>query len=582
MKNKKIFIIFLIALLVILFIIFYQKSNNLTDLSSSNKVETIDIEIDKDNGDEDIDWSKYEEKEYSLTKSLEITEGGIYTLTGNIENGLITINTSDDVKLILDNVNIINSEGPAIYVKEANNTVIELVNENYLEDGNTYEGYDADVIGTIFSHDDLIIEGSGTLKIKSNNEDAIVSKDDLKIKSGTFSINSKDDGIRGKDSVYILDGIFDIVANGDGIKSTNDTDETKGFILIENGIFNIESLLDGISAESKLLIETGTFNIKTGGGSANSSSSNEEWGKWGMKEMHPSKTEDTESAKGLKTIDNLVIKGGSFTFDTSDDSIHSNSKIGIISGTFNISSGDDGIHADDELIIDNGNITINKSYEGIEAANIVINNGSISLTSSDDGINVAGGNDSSSFGRPGENSFSDESNYVLTVNDGNIYINASGDGIDVNGFAYINGGNIKIDGPTNSGNGALDYDKVFEVNSGSLLAGGADGMTQSISNSSKYKCLDISFNNIYGSEDIISIEDKEGNVIATYQSDKEYSSLVIANSLLEKGKEYIIKVNEIEYDTITISDNITSHGNTRGENMNPSGMRPEMGMRPKM
>ena len=39
-------------------------------------------------------------------------------------------------------------------------------------------------------------------------------KDDLKIVSGNYKINSQDDGIRGKDSVYIQNGTFDITTGG--------------------------------------------------------------------------------------------------------------------------------------------------------------------------------------------------------------------------------------------------------------------------------------------------------------------------------------------------------------------------------
>lgn len=571
MKNKKTFFLGIGILLIILIWIgiFYLNSNKELNngKASNNTTDSIDINLNTDDGDEKIDWSNYQDTDYQLTKSITITDDGIYNLTGTINDGLIKINTEGNVKLILNNVNITNSKGPAIYVENASDVIIELAtnSDNYLEDGSSYSGYEVDVIGTIFSHDDITFQGSGSLEVVSNNEDAIVSKDDLKIINGNYKITSKDDGIRGKDSVYIQNGIFTINSSGDGIKSTNDTESDKSYILIENGSFEITSTLDAIDSQTKLLIQNGTFNITTGGGSGNSSSS-DSWGRWGS-----SNSSNSESAKGIKTGDNLVIENGTFEFNTSDDAIHCNNYVGIKSGTFNISSGDDGIHADTELIIDGGNINISKSYEGLEAAKVTINNGTIHVVSSDDGINIAGGNDSSATGRPGQNSYSDNTDNILTINGGNIYVNATGDGIDINGSSYITGGNIKVDGPTSDFNGTLDYDRTFEVSGGILVAGGSSGMLQSCSSSSSIYNIVIVFENNYDSGDIIKIIDSLNNEIASYESSKAYSSLVVASSKFQKGKEYTIKVNGEEYETFTISDITTTIGDYRGMGGMPGG-----------
>lgn len=580
MKNKKkIFIIsFIIIIVIVSLIIFMLHKKTLVNEIDSNTLENINMEIDTDDGDEDIVWSDYEKREIVLDKSLTITEGGIYNLSGTIENGLIKVNTSDDVKLVLKNVNITNNSGPAIYIESANNTLIYLEegSTNTLIDGVSYTSFEEDVNGTIYSKDDLVFDGTGTLTIKANYEDGIVSKDDLKIIDGNFSIDSKDDGIRGKDSVYIIDGSFNIVSGGDAIKSSNDTDDQKGFVKIENGNFNIESTLDGIQAETKMLIQNGKFNIITGGGSVNSSTSNS-WGDWRKEPMNYQDTSNvTESAKGIKAGDNLVIEGGEFIFDTSDDSIHSNNYVGIKNGNLTISSGDDGIHADTELIIDGGNINIEKSYEGIESAKITINGGNINLVSSDDGINVAGGNDSSSLGgRPGQNNFNNNSDNILTINSGNIYVNASGDGIDVNGSGYVNGGSIVVDGPSDSGNGALDYDGEFVVNGGSLLAGGSSGMSQGVSNNSKQYNVTIFFSSNLSSNTKVIIVDSNGNEVISYTGSKSFSSLIISSDKFVKGQTYIIKVNDSEYDRFTISNITTTIGNSMGGGMQkPNGMKP--------
>ena len=100
-----------------------------------------------------------------------------------------------------------------------------------------------------------------------------------------------------------------------------------------------------------------------------------------------------------------------------------------------------------------GNVTINTNdyvkliLNWVEITNndgpaITIDNGQISIIASDDVTNVAGGSDSSSLNRLGENNFDTNTSYILTINDVYIYVNADGDGLDSNGKIIINGGTL--------------------------------------------------------------------------------------------------------------------------------------------
>ena len=468
------FVVLVLVLGIIIYNKFLKNINNDT-------VDDIKVKLDTSDDYESINWDNYDVSEVNLTKSLKIDEDGIYKLSGSLNGGNITINTNGNVKLILDGVNIKSNNGPAIMVENAKNVVIYLneSSENYLENSSSFSGLDEDVDGVIYSKDDLIFEGDGTLSVKSNYKDGIVGKDDVRIVSGNFNIVSEDDGIRGKDSVYIIDGNFNITSKGDAIKSTNTTDSAKGFIFIQNGKFEIDATLDGIQAETSMLIENGEFNITTGDGYTNQSGK-DTWGMWGS-----NNSSDSESAKAIKAGVNLVIKGGEFVISSSDDSIHSNGSVGISGGNFDISSGDDGIHADEKIVIDGGNINVRESYEGIEGSNIVINGGNISVKSRDDGINVAGGNDESGMNRPGQNNFKSTSNNKLVVNGGTIYVDASGDGIDSNESVYVYSGVIFVDGPQYGANGALDADGEFVMDGGTLIAVGYRDMFNGLSSNSK-------------------------------------------------------------------------------------------------
>lgn len=232
-------------------------------LLNAYKPGDIGSKIDIDNGDQKINWDRYQTIDVELTDDYTINQSGIYHLTGNLPDGEITINAlGGDIKLILDNVSISNSNGPAITCLATDDLVIELVGDNYLSDGSTYSSsYDEDVNGVIYSKGDLTFQGEGSLKLTANYQDAIVGKDDVKIKSGTYDITSVDDGIRGKDSVYIVSGYFNINSKSDAIKSTNADDISKGFILIEDGMINITAGDDGIHAIQELIIEGGNIDI---------------------------------------------------------------------------------------------------------------------------------------------------------------------------------------------------------------------------------------------------------------------------------------------------------------------------------
>ncbi len=551
----------LISLGIILFIIvgifvYYFILRNNTNVSSNG---VIDTKIGATIKDDDIDWSKYKSSNILLNnESITIDSDGVYYLSGSIVDGNVVINTSGNVKLVLDNVTITNSSGPAIYIKNANMVVISTSSDsvNTLSDGSTYSSsYDSDVEGAIYSKDDLVLEGDGSLVINGNMGDGIVGKDNIKINSGTYRITSSDDGIRGVDSIYIVSANMDINALGDGIKSTNENDSCLGYVKIINGSFNVVAGNDGIQAESKLLIDNGTFNITTGGGASNSSNKSSSF----------NRSVSSDSAKGIKAGDNIVISNGSFELNTLDDAIHSNNYILISGGSYSILSLDDGVHADSNLVIDDGNICISKSYEGLEANNITINGGDISITSSDDGINAAGGSDGSSTNRSGASpNMSYSSNAMIIINSGNIVINANGDGIDSNGSIYVNGGNIYVNGPEDDGNGALDYDGDFVITGGEIIAISSSGMAQGIGNNSTQYGMLVYLSNTYDNGSVISIRDSNGEEIISYTSMKSFSSIVFSSDKLTKGNVYSVYINDSLYTSVTINDINTVSGRQMG------------------
>ncbi len=241
----------------------------------------------------------------------------------------------------------------------------------------------------------------------------------------------------------------------------------------------------------------------------------------------------TQSTKGIKSTDDLTITGGSISINCADDAIHSNSNCTIQSGSFSIYAGDDALHADNTLTISGGDISVLSSYEGIEASDINIIGGNILITSSDDGLNASDGS-SSGGGFGGGFAASDVS---IVVSGGSTIVNAQGDGIDSNGTVGLSDGTLVIFGPTNGGNGALDYQVSFEVTGGTLLAVGSAQMAQSVS-SSAFGVLNFNANT--NADTIIQIADENSNEIFCFKSPKNFQNVIFTSPQIESSKIYTI------------------------------------------
>ena len=322
--------IVLILTLVIAFVINIEKENNL--------VVDLNNDIALDNSDAKIDWSKYQTVDVELSESFTVSQSGTYHLTGALSDGMVSVDAGvNDVRLLLDNISLNHSSGPAIACYSAKNLVIELVGENYIGDGVTYDSsLDEDMNGAIYSKADLIFQGEGSLWLTSNFQDAIVGKDDVKFNGGHYIINAADDGIRGKNSVYVMDGEFTINSVGDGIISTNSIDRDKGFVLIENGRFYIDVGDDGIRADHKLRIDGGIINI-------------------------------SRSYEGLEA-QVIAINGGEISVNANDDGINAGNK-----------SSDAQVDTSCVLSVNDGSVYINSSGDGVDSNGYIYFNGGTTI-----------------------------------------------------------------------------------------------------------------------------------------------------------------------------------------------------------
>ena len=499
---------------------------------------------------------------------ITITAEGNYIIRGTLDNGSITVNCDkkEKVRLILDNAEINSSSDAAIYVAQADKVFITLAegSKNTLSSAGFSSAAESSVDGAIFSKDDLTINGSGELEVKSS-ANAIISKNDLVITGGVFDLDSGNHALAGKDSVSIRDAKMTIKSGKDGIHAENNDDETLGSLYIMDGEFSISSDGDGISAAAELQIDSGSFDIVSGGGSEGRSES---------------------SCKAIKAVGDIALNNGTFSLNSADDAVHTDAAVDVTGGSFEIKTGDDAFHSGDVLSITAGLISISDSYEGLEALSIDISGGDITLVSSDDGLNAAGGNDESGFGgHHGGDMFGQYSDSYISISGGTLRVNAGGDGIDSNGAINVSGGATYISGPTSSGNSALDYGSGATVKGGIFLAAGSQQMAMGFTNAEEQGAALLNVGQ-QAAGTVVKLCDTSGAELINWTADKEFSSIVFTCPEMQQGGSYTLycgdKATEFTLDSLiygsqgfggmgSFGGGMGGHGGGHGDMMPPEG-----------
>ncbi len=252
------------------------------------------------------------------------------------------------------------------------------------------------------------------------------------------------------------------------------------------------------------------------------------------------------SEHGLSGKDSVRIAAGTINITCGEDAIHADNDEDdtkgycyICGGTITIAAGDDGIHASSDLIIDDGDIDITESYEGLEGLAVYVNGGTIDLVASDDGINAAGGTDESQYGAGGGGDmFATTDGALISINGGTLNIDATGDGIDSNGDVEVTGGTTYVSGPTNDGNGALDYNGSATISGGIFVATGTTGMAQTFGSDSTQGSIMIASSGSEGST--ITLTDSDGNEILSQTAGKTYTCVIVSCPEITDGETYTL------------------------------------------
>ncbi len=312
---------------------------------------------------------------------ITITDGGVYLISGTLDDGRIRIHSDGKVQLVLDNASLSCSDFAPVYVQQAKKCFLTLAegSENYISDGKTYAYAQEDDVqpdAAIFSTDSLTINGSGTLHISGSCNAGIACKDDIVITGGTLDITAVGNGIKGKDYVAIADGDITIQAGADGIKASNATDAGCGYVYVQGGNITIDAQDDGIQAETEAIIQGGEFSISAGGDGIHAES---------LADFKGGTIQILKSGEGIEAA-SIHVSNGTLSVNASDDG-------------FNVSDGTEqgamGVYSEGcALLISGGSVYVNADGDGLDSnGTMLISGGTVIVDGpSNDGNGALDGN----------------------------------------------------------------------------------------------------------------------------------------------------------------------------------------------
>lgn len=267
--------------------------------------------------------------------TVKITDEGCYILSGSLEGTVIVdAEKTDKVQLVLSGARISCKSSAAIYVKQAKKVFLTLAedSDNALSNGGSFTAIDqSNIDAVVFSKDDLTLNGSGRLSLSSPAGHGIVSKNDLAVCGGDWSISAGRHGLCGDDSVRIGGGSVNITAGKKGIKAESE-EADKGYICITGGAVTVSSEKDALSATGEVLIAGGAVSLN-------------------------------RCSEGIEAP-RIELRFGAVSINAGDDGINASSDKGsdcavlISGGALTINAGGDGIDSNGALLISGGAISI--------------------------------------------------------------------------------------------------------------------------------------------------------------------------------------------------------------------------------
>ncbi|MBO5551977.1 MAG: carbohydrate-binding domain-containing protein [Lachnospiraceae bacterium] len=514
---------------------------------------------------------------YTYDGDVYISAAGRYVLSGKLDDGSIVIDAYDSSKvyLMLDGVDITCSDDAGLKVEQADKVFVTLAegSDNTVTSGAEYsdEALKDEVTGAVFAHDDLTVNGSGSLTVTAGYKHGIVGKDDVIITGGTIAVNAPADGIRANDSLRIANADITVEAGDDGIVINHED----GYFYMESGSLNVTGGGDGFHAAGDVTVAGGDITISAADDGIHSDTAFSITG---------GKLTISGSYEGIEAV-TIDIAGGDTVIYSQDDGINANGGSGDM---FGMGGGPGGMGGPGGGF--GGMRDGSASRNGVSGnrmdrrfAEEVSKNGAVS----DPG--TAGRTDAAPAASGSENSAEDvsdeaeEETYVHISGGSLTIINESGqdaDGIDSNGDLIITGGTVRVSLVNNGNNSALDYASesggVAEISGGTLIACGNYSMAEQFDSSSSQVSFLYTYSEGAEAGTTVALEDVYGNVIMSYEVPQAFSSMNMSCPELKVGETYLVVIGD-KVEEITLEEVSASYGDAAsggfGGRMNFGGMQ---------
>ena len=553
-----------------------------------------------------------------------ITEAGTYVITGSGTDVQVVVDAPEDaaVQIVLNGVvlthsktapiNVISGEKVTITLAEGTENQIKDTRAAYVEDETEASAASEDELieAAVFSEVDMVINGSGKLVVEAGFDDAIRTKDDLKLISGTYQVTSQDDAFVGKDSISIRDGEYTVNALGTAFKSNNSDDLEKGFVVVDGGTFDLTATEgDGFHGEFVLVIndcqalirecEEGleAMNIIINGGDIELTSTDD-----GVNISEAEDYMDTFGADLETTQEAAQGQMPSGEIPTGQDGEVPELPEGMEAGQMpqgEAPTGQDGEVPELPEGMEAGQMPQGEAPtgqngeapelpEGMEAgqmpqgeAPIGQNGEAPELPEGMEAGQMPEGMQQGQMPADGGTAQTDTAvDHIpgaLIINGGTLKVTAEGDGLDSNGDILIAGGTTIVCGPTSADNGSLDYADTFNMTGGVLAIAGNQGMEQSITSSS-ISSVTMNFTNQQNAGSEVSIVDESGMEVFSFTADHDFTYVAFASADLKADGVYKVSIgSETAEGTAAVNQamNMGFGGMGGGRGQMPQGEAPE-------
>ena len=501
---------------------------------------------------------------YVYDGNVVISEAGRYVFSGSLEDGSIIVDAHDSSKvwILLDGVEISCSDDACIQVDQADKVFLTLAqdSQNILKSGAEYsdtalsDGTD----GAIFAHDDLTINGSGSLEVTAQYRHGVSANDDLVITGGNITITAAEDAIHANDSIRIKEAAITVTAGDDGLLTANEVEN--GYLYIESGSLDITAAGDGIHTTGDITVAGGEINISSGDDGIHSDSS---------VFIQDGTILISDCYEGIEALI-IDVSGGDVTVVPQDDGFNANGgssmfgtggmmgggqmREGMTSGAFEQGQMNGGETNGDQ----NGTGGMGRGGKG----------GRGRMGTEDMSGEMPTPPDMSSEDMAGEKPAEEETpaddgstQSAAAAENEETYISISGgtikiinevgrdaDGFDSNGDIKISGGAIYISMLGTGSNCALDYASEnggsAEITGGTIIACGASSMAETFDSTSTQASILYNTSETAEAGTMLTVTDADGSELLSWEVPCSFNSALISCPEMKVGSSYTIQIGD--------------------------------------